>query len=105
MSMTVYGCSDDLIELDGDLNGELNSFAEGPVWLRFSDGTELEVEYAPGDLAVWKIQCLKAGPLFDHVDPCEDEDAKIYSDVAYFTSGMEWAEWRAKDRHWVPVRC
>lgn len=105
MSTTVYGCSDDLVEFEGDVTGEVGSFDEGPVSLRFSDGTRLTIEYAPeGEpLAVWRIVVEKRGPLFVNVDPCEDDSNKIYSDVAYFVSGLEWCEWRVKGRRWARV--
>lgn len=56
----------------------------------------LRRHYSPEEttLAAWRITVLEAGPLFLHVDPCEDDNNKIYSDVAYFVSGVEWVEWR-----------
>lgn len=91
MTTTIYGASDDLIEIEGDVTGEVGTNTDvGPVLLSCSDGTLLAVKYGkPTGTAVWQVQLLYAGPLFLHIDEDESEgDGHIYSDVAYFLSGL-----------------
>lgn len=95
MSTKVYGTSDDLIELEGDVRGEVGYYGSGPEepgTLFFSDGTVLDVWYGKKDHeGVWAVNPRRAGPLFDRVDVCTDEDATPYSDVAHFRPGLTWA--------------
>jgi hypothetical protein len=93
MATKVYGASDDLIEFEGDCNGEVGCYGtdddDNPgVLLTFSDGTMLVVKYGkPGCGGVWGISVLTEGTLLDRVDLCTDEDADPYSDVAHFQGG------------------
>ena len=98
MSTKVYGASDDLIEFEGDVRGEVNHISEHVCKVTMSDGTELLVKYGkPDHGGVWWVRLETAGPLFDHIDECFDEDATPYSDVAYFKSGLTGA--RCKGRN------
>ena len=96
MSTKVYGASDDLIEFEGDVRGEVGaSFhrgyeAEGDL-VFFSDGTLLNVKYGKADMAVWRIIVITGGKLFQRVEPCYSENAIPWSDVALFADGLEWA--------------
>jgi len=101
----VYGCSDDLIEICGEINAEHGCSGtadkEQGVLVVFSDGTLLEVKYAKDSKDIWGIRVVERGTLFEKLDICTDEDAEIYSDIAYFNQGLKWAycasEWaRAK---------
>ena len=91
----VYGASDDLVEVEGDINGEVGCYGtddnEHGVLIILSDGTLLEVKYGKSDMAIWGITLIKAGDLFDRIEPCSDEDADPYSDIAYFRSGLKWS--------------
>jgi hypothetical protein len=92
VTTTVYGASDDLIEVEGDVHGEVGTnIDEGPVLLCFSDGTLIAVTYGkPTGEAVWHLVLLRAGPLFLHIDVDSSEgDGSIYSDVAYFLTGLK----------------
>ncbi len=98
MSTKVYGASDDLIEFNGDVYGEVDHMSEKPCKVTMSDGTELLVVYgkpAPHG-GVWWIRLKKAGPLFDHIDKCFDEKATVYSDVAHFKDGLTGARCKGK---------
>lgn len=94
MTTRIYGASDDLFEVEGDVKGELDAmYADrGKGMTAFcSDGTVLRVVY--GDEAcrgIWKLTVLERGSLLDRVDVCLDEDADPYSDVAHFRSGLRW---------------
>jgi len=50
----IYGCSDDLIEIEGDHNDELSAF--GGTKLNIRDYITLDIEYLDGD---WKIKILE----------------------------------------------
>jgi hypothetical protein len=101
MSTKVYGCSDDLIEFEGDFRGEVGCYSSDndPVLVVLSDGTLLEVKYGKGDRGIWSVALLSKGSLFDRIDQCDDEDADPCSDVAHFREGIKWAhtatEWGA----------
>lgn len=105
MATRVYGESDDLIEFDGDISGEIGAFGtdheEHGILIICSDGTLLEVKYGKADMGVWGIMPLIQGTLFDRLETCFDEDAKPHSDVVHFRDGLKWA-YAAKE--WEKVR-
>lgn len=97
MSTKVYGASDDLIEIEGDVRGESSpAYSSGddeePALLIFSDGTILSVVYGkPTNGGIWAVNLVRQGALFERIDVCTDEDADHYSDVAHFAGGLKWA--------------
>lgn len=100
MSTKVYGASDDLVEFEGDFSGEFGHYGsdEGPgVLVVMSDGTLLRVQYGKNSKAIWKIELLRKGPLFEGIEPCLSEDSGPHSDVAKFKDGIKWvyaaSEW------------
>jgi hypothetical protein len=104
MATEVYGVSDDLIEFEGDVRGEIGCYGtddrDKGVLVICDDGTLLEVKYGKAGMAVWAVNLVKRGPLFDRIEPCDDEDASRYSDTAYFHDGLKRA-WVAKDWEFV----
>lgn len=103
---TIYGASDDLIEFEGDVHGEIdcygNADAAQGVLLVCSDGTVLEVKYCGRVPGVWAISLLQAGVRFRAIDQCADPDAKPYSDQAHFYDGLKWVYFARRD--WGKVR-
>jgi len=106
----VYGASDDLIEFDGEFSGEVNYYTpdadrdEGEskaCLVILSDGTLLSVRYGKNEEAIWEIKLVKRGELFERIDQCDDPDAKVYSDQAFFKSGIKFA-YAAKS--WEKIR-
>ena len=95
MATKVYGASDDLIEFEGDVRGEVGCYgtdeSDKGVLLVFSDGTLLEAKYGKADQAIWGITILCAGSHFVRFVPCLDEDAPIHSDIVHFKDGLKWA--------------
>jgi hypothetical protein len=96
MVTRVYGCSDDLIEFDGDVRGEVGNYCSNDddpgALIAFSDGTLLTVRYGKlGNLAIWAISVIRKGDLFNRIDECSDEDANPYSGQAVFGDGLKWA--------------
>lgn len=78
----VYGASDDLVEIEGSTykEDEIGCY-EHDVRIRFLDGTVIRVGYPKDGLAVWWIEVERQGTAKHKLTICEDEDAKIYSDV------------------------
>jgi hypothetical protein len=95
VSTRIYGASDDLIEFDGDVYGEVGHFGtderEKGDLIMCSDGSILEVKYGKADLGIWGLVLIQAGSLFDRIEPCSDENAKVHSDIAHFKDGLKWA--------------
>lgn len=93
MVTRIYGSSDDLVEIEGDIRDEIGCCGtddkERGVLLVANDGTALEVKYGKGGMAIWGITLLRQGPLFERIEPCTDEDSELYSDVAYFRDGLK----------------
>jgi uncharacterized protein (DUF2237 family) len=105
MTTRVYGASDDLIEFEGDVYGEVGCYGtddqEHGVLVICSDGTLMDVKYGKGDQGIWGITLIKQGDLFDKIVPCDDENARPHSDVAHFKDGLKWC-YAAKE--WEKVR-
>ena len=91
----IYGDSDDLIEFEGDVSGEVGAYGtddkEQGVLVMCSDGTVLEVKYGKNGEAIWEVKLRHKGAEFDRIELCTDENATIHSDVAHFHDGLRWA--------------
>ena len=101
----IYGASDDLIEFEGEVDGEVGAFGtdddDRGVLLVCSDGTVLEIKYGKAALAIWGISVLSKGFCFDRIEPCDDEDAHPSSDIVYMKPGLK-RVWSA--REWALVK-
>lgn len=92
MATRVYGHSDDLIEIDGDITGEFGCYGSGSAnepngAVVFDDGTVTEWTY-DGD-GVWRCKVLAKGRAFGRVDVCDGSDTdKDYSDILYLGEGV-----------------
>jgi len=95
MTTKVYGQSDDLIEVEGDVTGEVGYICsrdedqDPGCLLVFNDGTMLAVKYGKPQGGIWAVTVVQQGPLFDRVEICTDDEAKPYSDVAYLKDGAK----------------
>lgn len=89
----VYGASDDLVEFEGDVDGEVGGYgAEDGILVALSDGSLLTVKYGkPHDGGLWGISVVRKGDLFDRVEECTEETDAGHSDVAHFKKGLKWA--------------
>ena len=56
-TVTVYGASDDLIEIDGDIREEFGAYNNDGGHLAFGDGTLLSVEYN----GFWRFHVIRKG--------------------------------------------
>lgn len=91
----IYGCSDDLIEIDGALSEELNVSNKT---LAFSDGTIASIKY--GEYGLWRITVRHKGLLFERLALALGEDVSShngelaempgYSDVLILNGKPEW---------------
>jgi hypothetical protein len=93
-TVTIYGASDDLIEVEGDLREEFYALDEGGMSLAFGDGTILDVRY--DDHGIWRITRGFVGSAsFEKQEALGDdgnrEDGKpAYSDVVTLTGELLW---------------
>lgn len=89
MSVTkVYGASDDLIEVEGGFNDEFSWFSDKPVYLNFSDGTQLSALYDKD--GIWRLDRTREGTNeFRHEPGSVDDDR---NDVVFLTGEVKWVE-------------
>ena len=85
--VVIYGLSDDLIEVEGDIEEEFNpAYGSSTSRLCFSDGTILSIVYG----GMWKIELLNAGTaVYEKIYEAVEDDTRVkvmgkypdYSDV------------------------
>lgn len=76
-TIKIYGASDDLIEIDGDIREEFNHYNEDdPFYLAFSDGTALSINY--NNDGFWCINRLAIGSAEYSKHEGADEDGEFY---------------------------
>lgn len=86
MQTKIYGASDDLIELEGQISEEFNGGGDEGDILAFSDGTLLEVLYDKD--GIWRIKQLAAGTcVFAHKAGSVKDDTP---DEAVLTGDLKW---------------
>ena len=96
MSVTVYGASDDLIYIEGDIDEELypreieggSGEADARI-LAFSDGTVLKILYDREGM--WRIRRIASGTAeYRNVEAEDPNDRNNYSDRATLTGDIKW---------------
>jgi hypothetical protein len=85
-TITIYGASDDLIEIEGDIREEFSPHEDGePDYLAFSDGTVLSILY--GEDGNWNIKRLTIGTAsYQHHKADGDE----YTDKVTLQGDLTW---------------
>jgi hypothetical protein len=79
----VYGASDDLIEVEGDICAEFYAAADDtPTLLGFSDGTVLKVAY--DDEGIWRVNRVAVGSAEYQKTEATDPDGD-YTDRVQLT--------------------
>ena len=80
MDITIYGASDDLLEIEGDIRDELDVRMSTWYHLFFNDGTVAKIAYT--DDGVWRIELDEEGSLLDRFThtPNQGSDSKNYTD-------------------------
>lgn len=97
MPVTVYGASDDLIEIEGDVTEEFNALegldeagdkSDGG-FLAFSNGIVLRVRYTDG---IWRISPVKLNPEVGDVVIVQaiEGDSDDYTDRATVPGTVDW---------------
>lgn len=89
MSVTIYGYSDDLIEVEGDIEDEFSykDDDKGDV-LSFSNGTVLRIEYSSDGL--WKIVALAGAEHVTVEYSAIDAESSEYSDRVMVDGDISW---------------
>lgn len=86
MAVLIYGASDDLIEVEGDVEDEFNVY--DPAYLALSNGVVLFIEYTKS--GIWRIR-VDAGHEHVQIEPATSDDGRDdlgypnYSDKAVVT--------------------
>lgn len=88
--LEIYGASDDLIEVEGDVREEFSalSWEEDGAFIALSSGTVLRIRYVHG---VWRI-----APVVVHlleklvIDQAPEDDEDNYSDRARIEGPVSW---------------
>lgn len=84
----VYGASDDLIEVEGDIREEFNALEDDdPTVLAFSNGVVVSVEYDRH--GIWRIRPLANGSRVTITIAPTDNDEN-YSDRATINEEVSW---------------
>jgi len=83
----IYGASDDLLELEGQLSEELNPSSDEKNLLALSDGTLLEIWY--DDDGIWRIRSLAKGACQQNFLQGSVEDDT--PDKLTLTGDLRWA--------------
>ena len=104
MITRIYGASDDLIEIDGQISDEVDAYSasDEPVKFKTSLGTKGTITY-DGE---WKITIKEEGSDFvrvvesvgDDNDHTEDDTKNIpsYSDVLILDGDLDWIKVKGK---------
>ena len=88
-TIKIYGASDDLIEIEGDISEEFGHYSDDePFYLAFSDGTAFTINYGPE--GIWRINRLTSGSAeySKHEGTDSDND---YSDIVTLKGDIKWA--------------
>lgn len=90
MFLTVFGASDDLIEVEGDIREEFNALSDDRAnYLAFSDGTLLSIDYTRA--GIWRIAPIALGTAEVTITQAVDDgDDDKYSDVASISGDIKW---------------
>ena len=86
MAVKVFGASDDLIEIEGDIEEEV-PVSFGP-FLAFSNGTLATITYAKQ--GVWRINVEANGDGLVEVEKAPLGDDDNYSDILKISEDVHW---------------
>lgn len=87
MSITIYGASDDLIEVRGDIADEF--YADEVNLIATSNGVAIRIHYSQA--GVWRISQIAGDRgLVSIAQAPEDEDDDNYSDRCTISGRVEW---------------
>jgi len=90
MPTVMYGCSDDLVEIDGQVREEFDIGDRGAE-VMFSDGTLVKVQYGLHVSGSWGMTVVIRGDKIMDMEFCHDPDSDNYTDRIRFADGLKWA--------------
>jgi hypothetical protein len=104
MKVTIYGASDDLIEVEGDLREEFsyNEDDSEPMFVAVSDGTLMSIAYGVGG-GFWRIHVLRRGTCDLTKFEATDDDGDAYSDRVTLDGDIDWISVGKAVRRKVPA--
>jgi hypothetical protein len=86
----VYGASDDLIEIEGDIREEFDTY-DAENFLTFNDGTVLHVKY--DDPGIWKVNRVQNGSAtyckIYEADEGSEERGEGYTDIVTLVGAIK----------------
>jgi hypothetical protein len=85
--ITIYGHSDDLIEVEGDITDEFYVDCEETSYLCVSDGTLIEIVYSDGGM--WRLTAMASGHAYAGKDEGKNPDTD-YSDKILLAGDVQW---------------
>jgi len=80
-TITIYGASDDLVEVDGPFGDEFGCYNQA-MTLSFDDGTRVRAAYSEAGDGCWRVEVVALGEGAEVVEhfKATDSDGKEYSD-------------------------
>lgn len=85
-TLTIFGSSDDLIEIEGTINEEFSLPSSEEAFIAISNGTVVRIQYT--DHGVWRIALVsKPGDVAISITPAPENDGDNYSDVCVISGG------------------
>ena len=91
--ITIYGASDDLIEVEGDIREEFYAIDAEACILGVSDGTALSVEF--DRQGIWRIRRLAAGTatykLTEAAGSNYSDKVELDGQINWVVFGEKWA--------------
>ena len=98
-TVTIYGASDDLIEIEGDIREEISPEGDEPTKLAFSDGTVLSILYDSD--GCWRVHRVMQGTATLNKTEAEGPDTKNYSDRVTLIGDIKWV---VAGKWWATIR-
>lgn len=94
MSVIIYGASDDLIEVEGDIREEFYALEEPTNYIGLSNGSVVSITY--DDDGFWRIRPIAVvdsviiRPARGDDEPADADGCPGYSDKAEITGDIRW---------------
>lgn len=83
-TLIIYGASDDLIEIEGDVREEFDVYKAGPQHVACSDGSLVRIEYT--NKGCWEVRVVKLGNGTNAQTVPHDNDVTSYTDCLTLTA-------------------
>lgn len=89
--LIIYGASDDLIEVEGDIRGEISAYFDEPIFVACSNGTLVRIVYD----GTWSISKVFGDGKNIHSaefpgDGHREDGTPKYSDVYQIDDKVDW---------------